>query len=91
MGVVYEPIKEVENVARHNGGERHASPVLAKTVDPESFGHEGRINSEQKAVSKACQSRNKLEIVRVFNADCTELCSRKDQGCDDETPGPTSV
>jgi hypothetical protein len=56
MGVVHEPIKEVENVARHNGGERHASPVLAKTVDPKSFGHEGRINSEQKAVSKACQS-----------------------------------
>lgn len=78
MRIIHKSIEEVEDIARHNRGECHAPPILAEAMNTESFGDKGRENAEQEAISKACQSRHKLKIVRVFNANCTKLRSRKD-------------
>jgi hypothetical protein len=40
MGIIHESIKDVKDVARHNRGEGHASPILTKAVDPKSFSDE---------------------------------------------------
>jgi hypothetical protein len=91
MRIIHDSIEEVEDVARHNGCERHAPPILTKTVDSKSFGDKGGENAEQKTISKTCQSRYKLEIVRVFDANCAELCSREDQGCNNQAPRATGM
>jgi hypothetical protein len=53
MAVKDDTIKQVENIARDDGTERHEPPVLAQAVDAEGLGHDGREDAEKEPVAEA--------------------------------------
>ena len=88
MAVKDGAVKQVEDVARDGGRERHEAPVLAQAVDAERLGHDG---GEHEAVAEARQARHEAEDVRVRDADGAELGDAEDDAGEDEAPRAVGV
>lgn len=46
-----DTIKQIEDVARENGGHGHEAPVLGQSVNAEAFGHDGGKYAKEEAVA----------------------------------------
>lgn len=55
--VVYPPVQEVKDITRNDGCKGHGSPVLTQPVYAETMRHQTRVDAEENAIGKACQSR----------------------------------
>jgi len=43
-------IKQIENVTEYNRRQRHAAPILTKTVHAKTLCHKGGIHPEEKSI-----------------------------------------
>jgi hypothetical protein len=71
--IVDDAVKEIENIARKHWSKGHATPVLAKAMDTKGLCNNRRIDAKEEAVRQACQTRDKLKIIRVLNGNGTKL------------------
>ena len=78
--VIYSTIEEIVDVAAHDGCQGHETPVDSEAIGAESIDDKRRENAKQNTICKTGESGYSPQMMRVFNADGSDLSQSKNGG-----------
>lgn len=91
VAVVRGAVKEVENVGREDGRQRHEAPVLAQAVDAKRLGDDGWEHAKEEAIAEAGETGNEGQKVGVADVEGADLREKEDETGQDQAPDTTDV